>query len=63
MATNIEDAFSLEELTVLEDLTNPILNHARIDGPDHESAVSSIHARIKRALRRVTFHAGAVVSS
>ncbi len=52
----IEDVFTLEELSLLEDMTDPILNHTRTDGPVQTTKVAKLHKRIKMALRRAEYH-------
>lgn len=49
----IEDAFTIEELELLDDMTDPILNHARVEDPEK---VRRLHIRVSTALKRARFH-------
>lgn len=48
--------FTLEELELLADLTDPVLNHARIDGDEQLERVTNLHRRIELEARRQGFH-------
>lgn len=52
--TNLEDALSISELEILDDMVNPITNHAHID--NNHDVVANLYSRIQLALRRAKFH-------